>query len=302
MAITYRNLANLHPAKTSARLDVLEKLSDVQNRMAENSPAETQLRSSLATTINEIGLIHFHDGHDIDQARKTYEKSLKIRQQLVEDDPDSIAYAINVGGSYCNLGHLESKTENHEQALTRYEQSIAALSGALKNEPNHSTAKRFLTNARGGRATLLVKLERFSAAAPDWKRCMELNSGRTARHFQNQFAFALAKAGDHHSAAGQAGRLSKSAEKQGGSLYDLACLWALCSAAVDQDSSLAAAQRKDDSEKYAVEALANLKQAHAAGYFETTQRREHLKADSDLHSLAKRSDFNEFMKEIRQTP
>jgi hypothetical protein len=84
------------------------------------------------------------------------------------------------------------------------------------------------------------------------------------------------------------------------SLYNLACLSALSSAAVGKDASLPQADRDQLAERHAAQAVERLGQAQAAGFFKDPAKIEHLKKDADLDPLRSRDDFKKLLKELEE--
>ena len=74
-------------------------------------------------------------------------------------------------------------------------------------------------------------------------------------------------------------------------MYDVACGYALCSAAALGDAKLAEAERRRLSDQYASSAVAALRQAIAKGF----RNLEHMKKDSDLDSLRDRDEYKKLL-------
>jgi tRNA A-37 threonylcarbamoyl transferase component Bud32/tetratricopeptide (TPR) repeat protein len=103
-------------------------------------------------------------------------------------------------------------------------------------------------------------------------------------------ALLLALRGQHANAVKQAAALVP-ADAGGDALLALACVQVLASRAAQGDARLA--------EQYARDALASLKQARDRGYFKEPLRVEMMSNEKDLAGLAERSDYREFLREVK---
>ena len=75
----------------------------------------------------------------------------------------------------------------------------------------------------------------------------------------------------------------------GEDLYNAACIYGLAAAA---------AQEPGERDAYAVQAVALLRRAQAAGFFKDCAKIERLKRDSYLAPLRQREDFRKFVAEL----
>jgi serine/threonine-protein kinase len=78
--------------------------------------------------------------------------------------------------------------------------------------------------------------------------------------------------------------------------YNIACVFALSSAAAEKDAKLTSADRTRLKAQYADRALNFLRQAVAEGYQESSW----LKGDPDLASLRSREDFQKLVRELER--
>jgi eukaryotic-like serine/threonine-protein kinase len=101
---------------------------------------------------------------------------------------------------------------------------------------------------------------------------------------------ALALHGRHAEASNAADALAARWPKDAGAVYQCACVHALAAGAVKADAALA--------DRYAVRAVAMLRQATNAGYNDS----QTLLKDQDLEALRDRDDFKNLLKERFQTP
>jgi serine/threonine-protein kinase len=257
-----------------------QKALAIQQQLHEQHPTVTGYVSDLAKHYAALGLLYRQTGRPKD-AEVAYQKALALRQQLHDDHPTVTAYAIDLGGTLCNLGHLRRDQGQPEDALDFYARAIATLEEVLNRDQRHTTARLFLRNSHQGRARTLGQLQRHGEAAKDWERAIELDDGRQWPYFRLQRAVSLARAGEHEPALRQAEELLRQEKLAATTLYDLACVHALCAAASKQ-------------EEPAARAVELLRQAVAKGYKDVAR----LKKDSDLDSLRPRDDFRQLLEAL----
>jgi hypothetical protein len=75
----------------------------------------------------------------------------------------------------------------------------------------------------------------------------------------------------------------------GEDLYNAACIYGLAAAA---------AQEPGERDAYAVQAVALLRRAQAAGFFKDRAPTARIKQDADLDALRSREDFKKFVAEL----
>src|SRR5262249_49141510 len=80
-----------------------------------------------------------------------------------------------------------------------------------------------------------------------------------------------------------------------GSLYDLACAFALAVGPARTDARLPASARAVLAERYAVQAVAVLRKLPAQGYFPDADRRKLLRTEPDFQALRDRTDFRQLL-------
>jgi hypothetical protein len=152
------------------------------------------------------------------------------------------------------------------------------------------------------RAGPLTAEGRLREALADWDRFLALAppAMRTEGRFRR--ADVLARLGDHRQAAPEARALARLKGWGPGLLYDLACLFSLCSAAAAKDANCPLPLREREAEAHARQAVAVLRRAADAGYFSPAAARAHLAKDPDLDNLRRRADFRAFVAGLAPRP
>jgi tetratricopeptide (TPR) repeat protein len=287
LALTYRELADLCVATRRPR--EAERLYgealSLQKVLVRDHPALPAYRANLADTSGNLAQL-LDAGGRAAEAEEAFKETVKLEEALSRDYPALRHHAVNLGGTQCNLGNLLSKTGRRADSLAWYARAIATLAAVLDRQPRQATARLFLRNAHWGRADALTHLGRHAEAVKDWDRVIALDAGPNRTRFRLQRALALARLKDHARATAEADDLARAKDAPAGALYDLACVFALSTAAAGEDRKLG--------ETYARRAVALLRRALARGYKDI----EHLKKDSDLDALRSRDDFQQLLTDL----
>jgi serine/threonine-protein kinase len=257
--------------------------------LAHDHPEVPQYRAALATTYIALGVFHRKSARPGD-AERSYGEALRLLEQLAHDYPDVLRHRVDVGSTYLNLGNLQTDSGQFGAALRWYAKGIDTLQAALAADPHHATTRLYLRMAYRSRAIALTQLGRYTEAARDWGRAIELDEGPDRPLCLLQRAISLARAGDHAQAVSEANALAEAKDVNAGTLYDLACVCSLSSAAAKNDAQLA--------ERYAARAVDLLRQAVTNGWKDV----EHLKKDTDLDPLRSRDDYRKLLKELEEKP
>jgi tetratricopeptide (TPR) repeat protein len=221
------------------------------------------------------------------EAETEFRNALEIQEQLVRDFPDAPEYQTALAGSYCNFGILLSTQQRPQDALPWYAKAIRLLEALLERDARLTTERLFLRNSHWSRASALTQLNRYAEALGDWDRAIELSEEPDQPAIRLERALTLARLGDHARAVSETDDLTRSAEMSGAALYDAACVCGL--------SATAAKEHSEVQEQYALKALALLRRAQSAGFFEDREAVEHLQRDDDLAALRDREDFKKLV-------
>jgi tetratricopeptide (TPR) repeat protein len=232
------------------------------------------------------------------EAEAHYRQAVALGERLVADFPRVPAYAVSLGGSYCNFGLVLTEGGQPAQALEWYAQAIRVLQQALDRTPD-VRAREFLRKSHANRAVALGRIGRHAEAVPDWDRAIALDEGPQRPTDRLLRACALAHCGEGTQATREATEVLQASIPGADLLYEAACVYALVAAHAEkaprppQTSSLRA-------EQHARRAMALLRDAVAKGYRDVA----HLRRDPDLDRLQVRADFQQLVADLeaRQKP
>jgi serine/threonine-protein kinase len=295
LGVVYSETNQFLPAEQS-----LQQSLSLRRRLTELYPRVTNFHLQLAGILNNLGAM-YADKQRWADAEAAYHQARAIQHRLVQTHPDVPEYLRDLGCGFHNMGVLARSQRKHALALAWFNHALRTLEG-LRPDQRDTTADHFLGFARAGQSRMLTLswLENPAEVARAWDRVLSQCPEPDRVFCRIQGALNLARAGGHAQAAAEADLLSKDQTISPGNLYDLACVHAQAAAALTRDSRVPAAERKARAEKQASRAVALLHQARSAGYFQTAGRVQSMDRDRDLRSLRSRTDFKEFVKDLKR--
>jgi serine/threonine-protein kinase len=300
LGATHNNLGVLYSASgrsVDAEASYQDAL-DIQTELVKLHPHEGKYQKDLAGSFNNLSILHSDTGCD-DKAEAAYQEVLAIRKKLATAHPEVVEYSVDLSQSHCNLGHLVGAIGNPQAARQCYEYAIQILRGVLQKEPQHETARRLLFYAHWGRAEALTWLGHHTEALQDWDGAMRLANQQYGTELQLGRAVTLARAGDHALATAQASELAKGRSFGSDTLYQLARVYSLASAAARQDAQLPLSERGQLAEEYAAHAVKLLHKVRASDLGKVPAGRGDW-ADKDLDPLRSRSDFKKLLTKVKK--
>jgi serine/threonine-protein kinase len=301
------NLARLHHNLGQAYED-LRRPQDAERAYGESRKLREQLvrdypdvpdyQVGLGRTQHMLGLLLCSTGRPA-QAGIPLSDARKSQEKLARDYPTVTRFRVSLGNTYSSLGLMEALQGKRQTALDWYEQAVRTLEAVLKQEPRQTLARRFLNAAYGRRVETLAQLGRHEDALRDLDRVLQLADGVRSDSWRLLHAITLARLGQHAPAMAEADALADRPATSADTLYNLACVCALCSATVLRDGQMAKPEQNQRAEQCAARAVELLKKAAAAGFFKTEAEIEQMQKDKDLEPLRRRRDFQEWFESLR---
>jgi tetratricopeptide (TPR) repeat protein len=241
-----------------------------------------------------------------EQAEAAYGTALEVYQKLASRHPTVVEYKNGLGTSYFNLAGVRHETKQFREALDLYGQAIQAYQEVLQGGRQNAEARDQIPACYSMRARCRAAMGQNRESVSEWDKALALLSAGDKRDWvvrrrdwvRGQRAAALARGGDHAAAVPEAEALAQG--KSANACYNLACVYALSSAAAVHDDKLPQAQREQRSEEYAARVVPALRQAQAAGYFGKPEAVEHMKNDSDLAPVRARPDYRQLLGELEK--
>ena len=226
--------------------------------MVADCPDVPEYRHALGLTYNALGVQYFNNMQQAEKAEAAHQQALQIYEKLVHEHPEVWEYAYYLGRCYYSLAMDAQLKRRWDDLLTNDEKAIEVLEHLV---------------GRG-----------YGQLRPDLFDVWLLR------------ARMLAERGEHARASNDANAVAR--QEGVGQLihYSIACVFALSSAAAENDGKLAPADRTRLKAQYADRAVDFLRQAVAEGY----QDAPGLKGDPDLTSLHSREDFQKLVREVER--
>ena len=106
--------------------------------------------------------------------KRSIARRLPSEKELFADFPAVPEYAVQLGGSYCNLGHRLKDRGQSAEALDWYQRAIQTLAPVVERMPRLPAARDFLRNSHGGRAGAFGNLKRFADAEGEHRAALDL--------------------------------------------------------------------------------------------------------------------------------
>jgi serine/threonine protein kinase/tetratricopeptide (TPR) repeat protein len=238
---------------------MLKEAAQTYQALIADHPDVPEYRQSLGRTYITLGGQYHNNRQQIDKSEAAHQQALQIYEKLAREHPDVWEYAWQLGRCYSHLALDSQDAGRPDAALTNSDKAIKILEGVISR--GHGQVRADLYDVWIFRAV------------------------------------ALAGRGDHARATAEANAVGRQEGLGQSNDYNIACVFALSSAAAGNDSKLAPADRTRLKEQYADGAMEFLRRAVAKGY----RNAPSLKIDPDLAPLRSREDFQKLVQEIEHT-
>jgi serine/threonine-protein kinase len=274
--------------------EAFHKARDVREMLARDFPEDPDFQDQLAEIDHNIGVLHFSLGHGR-EALQAYAHARERWERLAAAHPKQIDIATCLGGVYCHLGTVEAETLGHPQAGVEWcNHAVESLVDVLTRVPANAEARKFLVLSYRTRALALLTLKRHAEGRADLDCALKIAPMSQKEELRFTRAMFLAMAGEYTAAVSEARALANATRlPQGPAAYDLACLYAVASATAAGDRRMPHQERPARADDLAARAIAELRRAHAAGFFDDRSNLDHLDRDSHLFPLRSRPDYKD---------
>jgi serine/threonine protein kinase len=101
----------------------------------------------------------------LDDAEKAIRQALKTREQLAREYPAVAEYQSGIGGALHELSLVERRRPNKDAERQLLEQAITHQEAAVRIDPTHYEARKFLANHHGNLGVVLMEMKRPAEAA-----------------------------------------------------------------------------------------------------------------------------------------
>jgi tetratricopeptide (TPR) repeat protein len=271
------------------------RAAGLRRALLRERPDDAGGRVELASTLVNLGLVRMDSRPDLVEA--DYAEAAALFDKAVETSPDRLEYIVPLANLLNNWGNLAARRGQPDLALERHARGLGLVEPIMRSQPALSEPRLAALNLRGSRANLLGSLGRHAEAVADWDHVLALNdSPAEETTYRLLRLLALLKSGDHARGIVEIERLTRPAP--GGTplsspadLYNVACFYALASAAARRDAALPAEQRERLAQTYAGQALDWLRRCGESGFWNDPGNRDHARVDPDLQPIRDRDEF-----------
>jgi tetratricopeptide (TPR) repeat protein len=237
---------------------MLKEAARTYHALVADCPDVPEYRESLGRTYKALGGHYYHGMRHAEKADAAHRQALQIYEKLVQEHPDVWDYAYQLGRCYLRLAMDAQLSRRWDAMLTNDEKAIEILEHLVGR--GYRQVRSDLLDARILHATM------------------------------------LAARGEHVRATNDANAVARQEGVSPNNHYNIGCVFALSSAAAENDGKLAPADRTRLKAQYADRAVDFLRQAVAEGYQVTPA----LKGDPDLASLRSREDFQKLVRVVER--
>jgi tetratricopeptide (TPR) repeat protein len=260
----------------------------LREKLVAEAGARPRHHQELARSYDNLGIV-LAELRKPEEAETAFRQALSHQAKLADSSPEAAEYRLELATTRFHLGNLFRLQGRPDQALPWYDVALVLLQPLHQQQLNDAATRDLLLRTRWGRAQVLDALKRSAEALADWDRAVELSPPADRARQQLGRARARVRAGKAAEAVADAEALTRDPATPGP---------LLCKAADVCSLAAAAAQDAQRREAYAGRALALLRRARAAGFFQDRRKVEYLKKDPDLAPLRSREDFRKFVAEL----
>jgi serine/threonine-protein kinase len=227
-----------------------------------------------------------------EQAVEACRLLVTVREKVAARPRATTVDSYWLGAAYSQLASCLDHAKKPADSLPWVEKALATLNGVRPDtQALNQAVRQARLHAWQTQSQALRQLKRPAEAVAVWDRALQGSAPQEQPLLKLQRGAARANAGDHQAAVIDVQELAARDRLPGPILYDLACVFALCSAAARQDARLSEGERQKLSDRYGDRAWALLKQADAAHFFADPANVANAATDSDLDVLRQRPDF-----------
>ncbi len=274
-----------------ARL-LIEEESAVRKSFSAAMAADRESRRELSGMYEQLADLKFRM-NDPREGRQLYERSSKIREQVVAENPGFWPAVYDLARSYNNAGkQLYPRGNDPAAARAYHRKALALIEARASTEPENSVTKAMLAETLYYEANCAFHSSDPPGAAAGYRRCLEIRKALVtdpkAKMSKVNLMVALARCGEHAEAAGIAQEMAESPPTSEVFYFQAGCGYALAAGCVPGDAALA--------ERYTSAAIACLRQAKLTGWNDV----ESLEIDPDLEPIRKSPQFRELLAEFKK--
>jgi tetratricopeptide (TPR) repeat protein len=153
----------------------------VQQKLADENPAVTQFRNSLALTHNNLGWLLYQTGKTV-EAEAEYRKALAVQQKLADDNPSIPLFRRNLANSLLGIGWQLAQAGKTEEAIGYYTREEAIRLKIAEASSATLESRDYLANCQTNMADVLRRSGRLDEALAACGRALAVREPLAAAH------------------------------------------------------------------------------------------------------------------------
>jgi tetratricopeptide (TPR) repeat protein len=216
-----------------------------------------------------------------------YAKALTIAQELFNAQPTVNGRKRGLAAAHERVGDSLLRTNQAAAAAKEFSTAARLYKEVADLDPKNVDAQADLSRVLYSQGLAAERTGEKVASAAYFKDSLAIRGKRvhlkSETYAQRDLMMSQARVGSHPEAAALAETVQAKLPKDPGALLDIACCYAVCSAAVPADGA-----EKETQARYVARALATLKQSLDAGYGDKVN----LETEPDLDAIRSRAEFN----------
>jgi tetratricopeptide (TPR) repeat protein len=284
------------PNHVQEALPHLQRAAELYRELHRESPADADRINHLAGTLINLANARWQAARR-DDAERGFQEVTDLLEALPPGNA-TVGDRLLLAQLLVNRGNLALERNQPEAALAHVDRGIVTVTELLAAEPANKPVRNVGWMLHGSRAEVLMhaKFHRYSEAAVEWDQAFALFDEPVVPMTYRLFrASCLIEAGECEKALAAAEELARQLgttdKAEATNLYGLASVFGQAVTAAKTDSRLTAAERDRRARSCADSAIAWLKRAAAAGWFQDKSHVESADADPAFVSLRDRDEF-----------
>jgi serine/threonine protein kinase len=298
LSISYNLLGDIRLGQNdkTAALQAYASSLDLRRKLAAKDSESDSIPADLAQSYTKLGNVA-KDLDNGDEARSYFEQALKIRQQLAERQPLKATAIRDVWVAHTKLGELALWLREPDHARQHFEECLRIAQSLAEANAGSANAQRDFARSGVYLGRALVASGDVSAGRVFLDQALSLLRPIAANDpkelsVQVELAFLLSRMGNTEEVVKKVEELRESSANDPNQLYNIACCYALCAAAIADSSTT---EPNGELQLDLVRrAIATLEQAVSEGFDDL----QYLRRDPDLDFIRTLPKFRELVERV----
>jgi serine/threonine protein kinase len=284
LGAAYSNLANLllNEKKYKDAEVLYRQALAIQGKLVVEFPDLPSCRQNLAHFYFKLAGLLKKTGK-VEEAKDNCYRGIALLEKLVLDLPGTQDHELSLGRVYELLATIKLETEQPGESIVWFDKAIETLGLLVQTNPEDKLSRGILSRCHEERAQAYDGYQKYTEAAADWLKALELGSKANSRNLKASRARSLANSGMTSDGIELIADLIDSSHEKGDLWFQCACVF-----------SIASGKEEERKQEYADRAMQLLGKAVQFGY----NNRKQLKSDRDLDPIRDRDDFAKLLNEL----